>query len=449
MVSEIEPRIHLVGEICVDVYINNAKMVNQPVLGGVMHAARALGAMQIPYNIFYIAPQYLQDHIEYFAGKYGANNIESIGYVSGSPNVILIFNQKETSSQGYELILRDEHHCVYEPKSLSSLEGFGKNSNVLLFNYGSDLSQLIRALDQSNAKLHLDLGQAFNQFDSLSSMERRLNTIIASTSSQNFLSDHNESIDDLLSQMFEFCDDFLFKENRGGARLFKSATPKDALHVGAQTRPIVHSVGVGDCYDAVYISLLDRFDPNEALGYASWISSEYASYKNWESFISKVNKIIETDPSDIIGLQGLRLKWEDRDKINIYIAAPDFDYVDRTQIDNVANCLKYHNFSPRLPIREFGQADINDSIEKKEKLFQQDIRLLDECDILLAVLVEQDDGTMLEIGLASGLNKPVVIYDPNRIASNLFLQNLPEFISSDLDEVLVRVFEIGSRIIND
>lgn len=36
---------------------------------------------------------------------------------------------------------------------------------------------------------------------------------------------------------------------------------------------------------------------------------------------------------------------------NIYIAAPDFPYVNTTLLDQLKESLEYHNFNPRLPMR--------------------------------------------------------------------------------------------------
>lgn len=448
MKDVVEPKIHLVGEICVDVFIGNSLKKPRVVLGGAMHAARAFGALEIPYNLFYTAPSYLHKQIQESSVVFGAQDAESVGIITGSPNVLLVADHRETSSQGYELLLRDDHSCEYYPTVLSRLEIDDEDSDVLLIGYGSNVSEVISSLAKSNARLHIDLGQSFRQNELLSTLKGKISTLMVSTSSKVFLDDYKGSVSSLCAQMLKYSESLLFKENRGGARLFNSSQQTGAIQVGAQARPIVHSVGVGDCFDAAFVALLSRFNPIEALSYATWISSEYACYRDWDSFKRKVNRVMGTSPREIVELEGTKLTWEEREEFNIYIAAPDFDYVDRTHINNVVSCLKYHNFKPRLPIRESGQAVIDDSSSEKARLFQADMNLLDECDMLLAVLVEHDDGTMIEIGLASGRRIPVVVYDPNRIAHNLVLQNLPEFSSSDLDEILVKVFEIASRAIH-
>ncbi len=38
------------------------------------------------------------------------------------------------------------------------------------------------------------------------------------------------------------------------------------------------------------------------------------------------------------------------------LPGPGFDYVDATHIEALVSCLKYHNFRPRRPVKEHGQA---------------------------------------------------------------------------------------------
>lgn len=131
----------------------------------------------------------------------------------------------------------------------------------------------------------------------------------------------------------------------------------------------------------------------------------------------------------------------------IYIAAPDFDYMDTTHIDTVAKSLTYHNFTPRLPVRENGQMGDDDSIERKKGLFDADMAILGQCQLLLAVMLNNDPGTLIEIGLAAAKGIPVLVYDPHRIAKNLMLTELPALVSSDLDEIVAKVFDLASRLV--
>ena len=91
--------------------------------------------------------------------------------------------------------------------------------------------------------------------------------------------------------------------------------------------------------------------------------------------------------------------------------------------------------------------EIDASKERKQELFMADMKLFNECQVVAAVLINNDPGTLIEIGLAVGLGKPAIVYDPDNIATNLMLTEVPKLVTSSLDEVISKVFEIGSRII--
>jgi hypothetical protein len=59
----------------------------------------------------------------------------------------------------------------------------------------------------------------------------------------------------------------------------------------------------------------------------------------------------------------------------------------------------------------------------------------------VAVLLFEDPGTLVEVGLASERELPVIVYDPLNIARNPFIRDLPVLVSSSLDIVVSGVFE--------
>jgi nucleoside 2-deoxyribosyltransferase len=183
-----------------------------------------------------------------------------------------------------------------------------------------------------------------------------------------------------------------------------------------------------------------------ALAYSSSVAAEYAATTFPDDFKQGVDRSLSIPPDVISQLKGVSLPWEDRPQHHIYIAAPDFDYVDRTPIDRLVEALRYHNFSPRLPVREHGQMGVRADRARKRQLCAADLRLLDECSILIAVLIENDPGTLIEIGIAVERGMPVVVYDPYSRADNLMLTELPSLVSPNLDSVISTVFKHISEL---
>lgn len=143
---------------------------------------------------------------------------------------------------------------------------------------------------------------------------------------------------------------------------------------------------------------------------------------------------------------GVLLPWDVRKDINIYIAAPDFDFVDTKPIDFICQALEYHNFTPRRPIKENGQMSKEAGKAERQKLFQSDMVLIDSCQMMLAVLLYNDPGTLIEIGVAAERGMPVLVYDPYSIAENCMLTEIPNVVSADADLIISELFKYASKI---
>ena len=88
---------------------------------------------------------------------------------------------------------------------------------------------------------------------------------------------------------------------------------------------------------------------------------------------------------------------------------------------------------------------VNADSQRKQTLCDADVRLMAECRLMVAVLLYDDPGTLIEIGMAVERGMPVIVYDPYRRAQNLMLTQLPALVSSDLDEVISAVFKHASK----
>ena len=413
-------------------------------LGGIFHAARGAWSIDSTYELAYFSPSYLDNQIEDFANKHNGSVIK-IGNIIGSPNVILIKEAKEIGNQGYELILRDAREYSYD------LEAFKSNvlkhvySDILIFSGGYDLKEILNIVDVTTCKVHLDISNDILNFDLLASCKIIFDTIFLSTSSSIFLNTFKGDISLLKSEAMKICKSLIFKENRGGSRCFNFENGEE-LNIASQTRAIQHSVGVGDNYDLAYIAKLPTNSQENSLIYASWFAMEYAITTFPDNFKDAIHRLNSSTISQLKGLAGVILPWENRPSIDIYIAAPDFDYVNIEKINLLVSVLKYHNFNLRLPVRENGQLSKNSTSFEKKSTCANDINLLLNCKIVIAVILFDDPGTLIEIGYSISSNIPTFVYDPYNKANNCILTELPNLVSSDLDEIISAVFIAASKI---
>ena len=443
-------KILLVGQVFVDVTLDVEKIDDTKLrLGGITHAARGLWSIDQPYTSAYLAPEYLTTQVEDYFSKIGCTGINKIGNIVGCPNIQLIKNSKETGSQIYRNILHEHTKISYNHSTFVDLFESDTFSRVLIFPGAFPIDDMLQYLDKKNVEVILDINYLDNPIESLKSFDRKFEAIFLSTSSQIFLNQCKKSINILSDVLRPRCDKLIFKENRGGTRYFDFG--KNQLkNIPSFTRTISHSIGVGDCFDAIYCSLFDNnYSDEKSLKYASLIASEYAATSFPEDFKAAVQAWCKISCEEIYSLKGISVPFEEREKIDVYIAAPDFDYVDTVLIDELEESLKYHNFTPHRPIQENGQAQKNSSLLDKNKLLSADLDLLYSCKILVVVLLFDDPGTLIELGIAIEKRIPTIVYDPLNKAKNLFLTQLPKLVSSSLDEILTLIFELADKIIHE
>ena len=146
---------------------------------------------------------------------------------------------------------------------------------------------------------------------------------------------------------------------------------------------------------------------------------------------------------------GVCLPWHERPKYNIYLAAPDFSYIDRKDLDYAIASMEYHNFTLRRPIVENGELNEESSELERRQTYFQDVKLIEECDVVFAIPLNRDPGTLIEIGIAQATQKPVVTYDPNAENDNNMVIMGSNSYSTDLDSSLNSIFDILSGMENE
>lgn len=430
-------RVAVVGEFSLDVMLPSEGTKMR--LGGVAHACRALWALGVEYEVAYSAPEFLVDAIRLFLTNHNAASSLRFGQIVGAPNTVLIREPTEAGSQGYEVLLRDEVRTVPNEEIRFS----PAVDAVLILAGDFSVTAAVLAAGDVGASCHIDIANLGDYEAALESLPQQVMTLISSTSSRPFVEAFKGAPQTLVEHLLCFSERVLFKENRGGARLFVGSF-HTVVSVGAQLRPIQHSVGVGDVFDAAFVAIAGSGN-EAAMNAASWIAASYASTTYPDTFKQDVEAVISNP--DVLGTAGVSLRWEDRDCFNVYLAGPDFDHLDRTAIESVVAALEYHNFAVRLPIRENGQIPDDADFATRTTAFTADLKLLSDCQMVLAVVPTPDPGTLVEIGLAVGLGKPVAVLDPHGVVrANLFAAMAPRLVTDSLDELISFTFDRAARM---
>jgi nucleoside 2-deoxyribosyltransferase len=435
-----DPSLLLIGEVFVDFTLPNANAQSKLRLGGIVHAARGLWAVDQSFAVAAVCPAYLVDSARKYLGHLGCTEFIWLANVDGSPNVMAIGDPTEIADQGYQDILRDE-------KSVKFLEGskdVKKFKRCLIFPGKFDLS-FVADLISDDAEISFDIAYDLADTKPLAAFKGRILALITSTSSNLFLEKAATDVARLIDDLRSFAPTcVLLKENRGGSRLFDLAS-ETIDEFPALLGETVNSVGVGDVYSAVFVSLIEG-SMRDAGWKAARAATCYAHTTFPDDFKRDVGRSLSLSIDQMRGLGGTFVPWHDRPKFQIYFAAPDFTYVDRTFIDQVLEALAYHNFNVRRPVFENGELEKGSNVDEMHAMFTADITLLKDCELVFAVPLNRDPGTLVEMGWAMATDVPVITYDPLRENTNTMVIAGSKAYSDNLDICLNGLFEAMSSI---
>lgn len=427
----------IIGEVFIDTHLDiideNGPLVR---LGGVFHSARAFAALDLNYALAYYAPTYLDDDINEWSLYLNTRGCYKLGNINKAPNVMLVNESTEAGDQGYYNIIKDQAEYV-DLENIKEIVGIVNPTDILLFPGRYDTLKILQDLQDFAGNVHIDFHYDIEGI--LGGINRKIESIILSTSSTFYKETCGGTLEGLLGNfMGREIKQFLVKENRGGSFCYLPANDKQ-YESSSYYVPTMHSVGVGDVYNSVFVSTLFGTDVFKRMRLAALCAAKYAETMSYEKFRENAQLVCE-NINEFDELAGIRLPWAERKKINIYLAAPDFPDMDTHLLDNLNECLLYHNFSPRLPIRENGIACKTMRYEDELDMYQKDTALLNECGLLIAVLLYNDPGTLVELGMFKQAGKPTIIFDPFNYCENMFVRHTPDYLCKNITDVIGAVY---------
>lgn len=441
-------KILIIGEVYVDQHldiIENGYSTSR--LGGIFHATRSCDALNMEYALAYYAPNYLVKDIEKFGiDVLRASNVYCLGNVDKAPNVMLIGQSDESGNQLYENILCRQAEYISILPLMQVLDDFTP-TDIIIFpgRYGN--ARILSELSDYEGKIYIDMNYDCDDILDLNSI--KIQTVFLSTSSTSYEKFFKETSYDNLITYFrkKNVSQLLIKENRGGSWLY-DFSGKTSYEAPAHIGTTIHSVGVGDVYDIAFMSEILGSNIADNMAFAAWVSSLYAKTIQQEIFKENTELIVQ-NIQEFTDMEGIRVPWNERVNYPIYMAAPDFDYVDTKKLDVLEESLLYHNFKPRRPIQENGQVNKDMDINEERAIFAEDMRLLSECKIMIATLLYNDQGTLVEIGNYQANGKPIILYDPYLKLDNMFLKNSCTYYCKTKSQVIDAVFIEVSRMVKN
>lgn len=434
------PETLVVGEIILDYTVARNGEDCKLRLGGIAHAARGLWASNIPYSAAVFCPKYLVGEAKKFLVAHGCGDFYWLGDVVGAPNVIVIGDVTELSDQEYQDLLRETKEIQYQ-SPLPNLSAF-KKAVVFPGKYDFEVLQGLLAPD---AMIAVDVAYDVAELSALYPLREQIRAIIVSTSSPLFLRIGGDDFSAFIAEASRLSPDvILLKENRGGSRLF-NLSDGTVEEIPASLGKTRNSVGVGDAYSAVMVGFSEK-GWCEAAWRGSQVATAYSQTTYPDDLKRDVLRSFEVAVSKLQALGGTRLPWHDRQKFSIYVAGPDFSYTHKPEYDQAVSSLLYHNFRVRRPVLENGELERPAGRLDMSATFASDRQLLMECDLVVAIPLERDPGTLVEVGMAIELGKPVITFDPRQENDNTMVVGGSVVYSSNLDECLNGIFNAVAQM---
>jgi nucleoside 2-deoxyribosyltransferase len=213
------------------------------------------------------------------------------------------------------------------------------------------------------------------------------------------------NIDSIVKDLFKKIDRLevlILKDGPFGAYLFYD---DKYFHIDAYETENVFKIGSGDIFVAVfgYLWAKEKLEPIIAAQKASLATALYCN-----------NQVLQIERKDLESLDLFKKVGIDKAKFDkkIYLAGPFFTMADRWLIEEAKFQLEKFGANVFSPLHDVGYG-------KSDTVAKEDLKGVDESDILYAVLNDYDPGTIFEVGYAISKGIPVVIFIENKTPINM------------------------------
>jgi len=420
--------IKIIGDIFLEHYVLN----NKHSFGGVMHSARMLSKYDfIEKSIAYNIPFYMKNNVNIELKSLGFDNMTFHKQYLESSNVFVI-------NDIFENTLNGQYNRLFaiSNKQLEVCELDVLDESILFFpSLNEELNyKYLKLFKEKDVKVFIDLNYLNLPLDVLKDIKHENLYLFISINKVN-----EEIILKLIKEMHFSL--LVVKMNKGGSIVYRDDGTKVEIPCYIETEGI--SVGVGDVYDTAFaVSVLQ----NKELEVCGRIGSFYASLYsiNHSETFESIPNYVEDKILYEISLKGVFSDWNMRYRSKIYLAGPDFSSGKRRKFEKLEEMLVSHNFNVVRPIIENGESYEDIDFLQEKTMYNKDRELIDTSDICLALLLDNDQGTLVEIGIFNTQNKIVILYDPYYIENNMFLKNTCQYIVHSLEKLFhVLYFCIG------
>lgn len=192
------------------------------------------------------------------------------------------------------------------------------------------------------------------------------------------------------------------------------------------------TLGSGDSFDAAFAaSYLETKDAYHSSKLASCVAANFIESFEIESVINK--KAVEID----MKLRPYNIISDNYKKI--YLAAPFFSELERNWVDKICEKLENSDFKVYSPYRENGLITHESTLEERNTIFLEDLKLIKESDFVVCLLDNNDSGTNFEIGYAYSHKIPIFGLKTSTIPLNNMISHGCHSIVSSFNDLIMEL----------
>jgi len=248
------------------------------------------------------------------------------------------------------------------------------------------------------------------------------------------LSDTNEGIKKLLGYGIKYV---IVKRGIKGCILAES--DKELSIIPAYRSNAVCTLGSGDVFGGALATIfIETGNMEYSVKYASCMAASFIESMDTEQMPSKraVEKYLYKRES---------MRCSSLKNITIYLAGPFFSRQELYWVNLIHKRLEAIGLSVLSPSRENGIIGLNSSVNEKKDIFNMDLKLLKQSDVVIALLDHNDSGTSFEIGYAYSNNIPIIGLKTSDDKLNNMIQVGCNAICNSIEELIEEVYKYVSK----
>ncbi|KTE91833.1 PfkB family carbohydrate kinase [Desulfitobacterium hafniense] len=201
---------------------------------------------------------------------------------------------------------------------------------------------------------------------------------------------------------------------------------------------VLCSLGSGDVFGGVLATtFLETQDLKFSADLASCVAANFI--ENFE-----VETVIPKKAARIDVMQRERISWLSSN-LQVYLAGPFFSDQELFWVNQVCDILESAGIRVLSPSRENGVIGQYENWEQRKTIFEQDLVLLENADLVVAILDHDDPGTCFEMGYAYNKKIPIIGLKTSISPLNNMITFGCNKICTSIEQLMSEVYSYGKK----